>query len=305
MNRTYLSVLEKKMLRKIININEELCDGCGDCVPACHEGALQIIDGKARLISDLFCDGLGACLGECHSGALTIEEREAEPYNEYKVMDYIVKGGPNVIKAHLEHLLDHNEIDYFTEALDYLKAHDMINPIALQPEGTETPAPVEHKHGGGSCGCKGSAPQEIKKSEPLKRMEYVGDEQPSELTHWPIQLHLLNPQAGFFRNADLLLAADCAGFVSTAFHQKYLAGKAMAIACPKLDSNKEAYIEKLVTMIDYSNLNSMSVVIMKVPCCSGLAQLAMKANQLAVRKIPVYITVLDLDGTELETYRAA
>ncbi|GAB1350415.1 4Fe-4S binding protein [Ignavibacteriales bacterium] len=294
------------MLRKIITINEELCDGCGDCVPACHEGALQIIDGKARLISDLFCDGLGACLGECHSGALQIVEREAEPYNETKVMEYIVKGGPNVIKAHLEHLLDHNEIEFFTEALDYLKAHGIVNPVALQPEGSPSTNQQEqqHNHGGG-CGCKGSAPQELKRAEPRKKMEFVGEEQPSELTHWPIQLHLLNPQAGFFRNADLLLAADCAGFVSTAFHSKYLSGKAMAIACPKLDSNKEAYLEKLVDMIDYSNLNSMSVIIMKVPCCSGLAQLAMKANQLAVRKIPVYITVLDLDGSELETYRAA
>lgn len=296
------------MLRKIISIDEELCNGCGDCVPACHEGALQIIDGKARLISDLFCDGLGACIGECPTGALTIEEREAEPYNETKVMDYIVKGGFNTIKAHLEHLLDHNEIEYFTEALDYLKAHGIVNPLALQPEATtQTPAaPQHHHHGGsGSCGCKGSAEQDLRKTEVRKNIEFTGYEQPSELTHWPIQLHLLNPQAGFFRNADLLLAADCAGFVSTAFHSKYLSGKAMAIACPKLDSNKEAYLEKLIDMIDYSNLNSISVVIMKVPCCTGLAQMAMRANDLAVRKVPVYITVLDLDGSEIESYRAA
>lgn len=295
------------MLRKIITINEELCDGCGECVPACHEGALQIIDGKARLISDLFCDGLGACIGECPTGALQIIEREAEPYNETKVMEYIVKGGPNVIKAHLEHLLDHNEIEFFTEALDYLKANKIINPLALQPEGsplTDQKQNAGH-HGGGSCGCKGSAEQTIKRVEIKTDTAPVGFEQPSELTHWPIQLHLLNPQAGFFRNADLLLAADCAGFVSTAFHPKYLSGKAMAIACPKLDSNKEAYVEKLINMIDYSNLNSISVVIMKVPCCAGLAQLAMRAQQLAVRKVPVYITVLDLDGSELETYRAA
>ena len=295
------------MLRKIITINEELCDGCGECVPACHEGALQIIDGKARLISDLFCDGLGACIGECPTGALQIVEREAEPYNETKVMEYIAKGGPNVIKAHLEHLLDHNEIEFFTEALDYLKANKIINPLALQPEGSPLSEQKQNAghHGGGSCGCKGSAEQAIKRHEIKTDTTPVGFEQPSELTHWPIQLHLLNPQAGFFRNADLLLAADCAGFVSTAFHSKYLSGKAMAIACPKLDSNKEAYVEKLIDMIDFSNLNSISVVIMKVPCCSGLAQLAMRAQQLAVRKVPVYITVLDLDGSELETYRAA
>ncbi|MDZ7767516.1 MAG: 4Fe-4S binding protein [Melioribacteraceae bacterium] len=116
------------MLREIIKIDEELCDGCGDCVPACHEGALQVIDGKVRLISDLFCDGLGACLGHCPQGALTIEKREAELYDETKVMDYIVKGGPNVIKAHLEHLIDHNELDYVTEAIEYLNKHDIAIP---------------------------------------------------------------------------------------------------------------------------------------------------------------------------------
>jgi MinD superfamily P-loop ATPase len=110
---------EPKMLRKIVNIDEALCDGCGDCVPTCHEGALQIIDGKARLISDLVCDGLGACIGHCPQGAITIDVREAEPYNETKVMETIVKGGPNVIKAHLEHLIDHNEMEYFQEAITF------------------------------------------------------------------------------------------------------------------------------------------------------------------------------------------
>src|ERR1035437_1496613 len=108
------------MLRKIIQIDEEKCDGCGQCVPECHEGALQIIDGKARLISDLFCDGLGACLGHCPADALKIEEREAVPYNEKKVMEYIVRGGVNVIKAHLEHLRAHEEFIYLREAIEFL-----------------------------------------------------------------------------------------------------------------------------------------------------------------------------------------
>ncbi len=117
------------MLRKIIKIEEEKCDGCGECVPECHEGALQIIDGKARLISDLFCDGLGACLGHCPTGALTIVEREAEPYNERRVMDYIVKGGINVIKAHLKHLREHEEFEYLREALEYLRDQGIENPL--------------------------------------------------------------------------------------------------------------------------------------------------------------------------------
>src|SRR5690606_30830373 len=117
------------MLRKIVNIDESLCDGCGDCVPGCQEGALQIIDGKARLISDLFCDGLGACIGYCPQGAITIDVREAEPYNETKVMETIVKGGPNVIKAHLEHLIDHNETVYFQQAVEFLKVNGLDIPL--------------------------------------------------------------------------------------------------------------------------------------------------------------------------------
>ena len=93
------------MLRKIIQIDEDQCTGCGLCIPKCHEGALQIIDGKARLISDLFCDGLGACIGHCPEGAIEIIEREAEPYNETVVMEIITKQGRNTILAHLKHLL--------------------------------------------------------------------------------------------------------------------------------------------------------------------------------------------------------
>lgn len=116
------------MLRKIIKIDEDKCDGCGVCVPSCAEGALQVIDGKVRLISDLFCDGLGACLGDCPTNALTIEEREAEPYDEKKVMDYIVKGGKNVIKAHLEHMRDHKEFEYLRLAKEYLVENGRKSP---------------------------------------------------------------------------------------------------------------------------------------------------------------------------------
>ena len=114
------------MLRKIVKIDEEKCDGCGECIPNCHESALQLIDDKARLISDLFCDGLGACLGHCPQGAITIEEREAGPYDEKKVMEYIVKGGQNVIIAHLKHLLEHNETGYYDEAVKYLRDKGIV-----------------------------------------------------------------------------------------------------------------------------------------------------------------------------------
>ena len=259
------------MLRKIININEDICDGCGNCIPECHEGALQIIDGKARLISDLFCDGLGACLGHCPTNALTIVEREAIRYDEKKVMNYIAAGGLNVIKAHLKHLRDHEEFEYLSEALEYLRDNKIDNPLSYND------LQEKRSHGG----CPGS--QEIS----IENIDENANEsgvRASHLRQWPIQLHLVSPHAVYFRNSDLLLAADCCGF-----------------ACPKLDTNKQIYLDKLVAMIKESNLRSITVLIMQVPCCSGLAQLAQQAIELAENKIPLNITIISPTGMILQT----
>ncbi len=280
------------MLRKIIKIEEEKCDGCGQCVPECHEGALQIIDGKARLISDLFCDGLGACLGHCPTGALTIVEREAEPYDEKKVMAYIVKGGTNVIKAHLKHLREHEEFEYLREALEYLRDNGIENPLTTED--------VEEK--GTQCGCPGS--REII----LEQSDAYDDEEGSRISHlrqWPIQLHLVSPHAQYFRNSDLLLAADCCGFAYPDFHKDFLKGKSLAIACPKLDVNKQVYSEKIVTMINESNLKSITVLIMQVPCCSGLTQLAINAVNSAKIKIPINYIVMGVNGEILKEEQIA
>jgi NAD-dependent dihydropyrimidine dehydrogenase PreA subunit len=276
------------MLRKIIKIDEEKCDGCGNCVPECHEGALQIIDGKARLISDLFCDGLGACLGNCPPGALTIEEREAEPYNERKVMDYIVKGGENVIKAHLEHLRDHEEFEYLTQALEFLRDNGIENPLTAKD--------LEEKKS--HFGCSGSQERIIETKE---NKSDEGGERISHLRQWPIQLHLVSPQAAYFRNSNLLLAADCCGFAYPDFHKDFLNGKSIAIACPKLDTNKQVYLDKLITMINESNLKSIMVLIMQVPCCSGLAQLAQQAIEISGSNIPVNVTVIAPSGEILQS----
>lgn len=273
------------MLRKIITIDESKCDGCGHCVPECHEGALQIIDGKARLISDLFCDGLGSCLGHCPQGALEIVEREAEPYNESKVMDYIVRGGANVIKAHLEHLIDHNELDFVTEAIEYLNEHNIPIPDLKKDK-------VQHS------GCPGSA--EISFENKIESENEDGGTRPSHLTQWPIQLHLVSPQANYYRNSDLLLAADCCGFAYPDFHKDFLKSKSLAIACPKLDSNKNVYLEKLTEMINNSSLKSITVLIMQVPCCSGLLQLAQQAIDVSERDIPLHLKVIGIDGTVLK-----
>jgi ferredoxin len=273
------------MLRKIIKIDEEKCDGCGNCVPECHEGALQVIDGKVRLISDLFCDGLGACLGHCPQDALAIEEREAEPYDEYKVMEYIVRGGKNVIKAHLEHLRDHNEMEYFNQAVKYLDENGIELPVLKQ-------AASEHT----ACGCPGS--QEL--SFAAAETEEESGQRKSHLTQWPIQMHLISPTAPHFRNSDLLLAADCCAFSYGDFHKDYMKGKSIAIACPKLDSNKQVYLEKLISMINDANLKSISVMIMQVPCCGGLLQLAQQAVQSANRDIPIHVSVVGVNGDILK-----
>lgn len=276
------------MLRKIIKIDEDKCDGCGNCVPECHEGALQIIDGKAHLISDLFCDGLGACLGNCPPGALTIEEREAEPYDERKVMDYIVKGGTNVIIAHLKHLRDHEEFEYLREGLKYLREHGIENPLSSND--------LEEKKT--HCACPGSQEMIIDND-----IESDDDEthRSSHLKQWPVQLHLVSPQAAYFKNSDLLLAADCCGFAYPDFHKDFLKGKSLAIACPKLDSNKQVYIDKLATMISESNLKSITILIMQVPCCSGLVQLAQQAINNSGKSITTNIVVISPQGEILQT----
>jgi ferredoxin len=277
------------MLRKIIQIEEDKCDGCGNCVPECHEGALQIIDGKARLISDLFCDGLGACIGHCPTGALTIVEREAEPYNESKVMDYIVKGGVNVIAAHLKHLREHEEFEYLREALEYLKAR-----------GIETPQLADDvKETGAKCGCPGT--QSIN-FENQNEKEETGTRS-SQLRQWPIQLHLVSPHASYFQNSELLLAADCCAFAYADFHKDFMKSKSIAIACPKLDTNKQIYLEKLITMINESNLRSITVLIMQVPCCSGLLQLAVNAVNSSNKKIPINYYILGIQGEILNEDR--
>lgn len=278
------------MKRKIIRIDEEKCNGCGNCIPNCQEGALQIIDGKARLISDLFCDGLGACIGHCPEDAITMEEREAEPYNETKVMETLVTKGRNTILAHLAHLRDHNENEFLKEAVKFLKDNNID-----MSEKTDSPQNFQHASG---HGCPGSAARDFRIDE--EKVNQAATDQPSELRQWPVQMHLLNPQASYFRDADVVLAADCAAFAMGNFHSKYLKGKSLAIACPKLDTNKEVYLEKLTSMIADTKINSLTVVIMEVPCCGGLFQLAKTARENAKRNIPVKLAVISIQGKILQ-----
>jgi len=266
--------------REIIKINEEKCNGCGLCVPNCPEGALQIIDGKARLVSDLFCDGLGACIGNCPEGAISVEEREAEEYDERKVMENIIKQGKNTIKAHLKHLEDHGADKYLKEAKDFLKEKGIEDPTKEKTSPART-------------SCPGSRIMDF--SEEESSANETG-KRSSELRQWPIQLHLISPNAPYFIEKDVLLAADCTAFSIGDFHKDFLKGKRLVIACPKLDSNREIYVEKLRKMIDEAKINTLTVLVMEVPCCSGLVEIAKKALDSATRKVPIKLIIVSLKG---------
>jgi NAD-dependent dihydropyrimidine dehydrogenase PreA subunit len=286
------------MLREMVKIDDALCNGCGQCVPNCHEGALQIIDNKAVLISDLMCDGLGACMGHCPEGAITIEKREAEAYDERKVMELMIPKGKNTVIAHLKHLKDHNETEYLKDGVTLLKERANTLPFDLnevinavhQPKFT-----VMHEHQGG--GCPGSRPMSFDKN--IQMASTASGDAPSQLRQWPVQMHLVSPQASYLKNADVVLAADCVAFAMGDFHEKFLKGKSLAIACPKLDNGQEIYVEKITGLIDMAKINTLTVVIMQVPCCGGLAQIAKAALAKATRKIPLKLAVISVEGEVL------
>ena len=284
------------MEREIVKIDEELCTGCGDCVPSCHEGALQIIDGKARLISDLMCDGLGACLGRCPEGAITIEKREAEPYQETKVMEIMVKKGENTVIAHLKHLKEHNEVEYLKEGVQYLRNNSENVDFNVEEVLKEVHKNAHHQHHGG--GCPGAREISFDKEINKKGDEMISGN--SELRQWPVQMHLINPMASYFQNSNLVLAADCVAYAMGNFHQKFLKGNSLAIACPKLDQGQDLYIDKITGLIDEAEVNTITVMIMQVPCCSGLLQMVQRAAAQAKRKVPVKGIVVSLQGEILQ-----
>jgi len=230
-------------MRNIVKIDEEKCDGCGLCVNACAEGAIKIIDGKAKLVSEIYCDGLGACIGHCPQDAITIEKREAANFDE------------DATKAHL------------AKEQNAQKQADFV--------------------------CPGMMAQNLR--EKGKTAETGAPAVPSQLSHWPVQLKLVSPHAPYFANADLLLVADCVPFAMGDFHNRFLKGKSIVVGCPKLDE-PEFYIEKLATIFKTNKLNSLTVIHMEVPCCSGLTRIAREALARSGVKISFEDVTIDLQG---------
>mgnify|MGYP006277759757 CR=1 FL=1 len=277
-------------VRQIIEIDEEKCNGCGECVPNCPEGALQVIDGKARLVGEILCDGLGACIGNCPQDAINVTEREAEPYDEKKVMENVLNQGENVVMAHLTHLKEHGKSEYLSQAMEFLRERGSDIPEKFRHKH------IQHRHDRGS-GCPGSKMMQFEsKSSPEDSENNQKSDQPSAIRQWPVQLHLVSPTAPYYQKSDVLLAADCTGYALGNFHSEHLEGKSLAIACPKLDSGREIYLEKLVRMIDEANINTLTVMIMEVPCCTGLLALAKEAVKQSKRNVPVKAIVVSIRG---------
>lgn len=275
------------MKRQIIRIDEGKCDGCGICCDGCPEGALQLIDGKARLVSEITCDGLGACVAECPQDAISVETREAAPYDERLTLAGIVPKGENTLRAHLAHLYEHGQTTYLEQALAYLNERGVPIPAYRTK-------PTLHQ------GCPGSAPRILERVAPrghgLSVPAMPREGLTSQLGQWPIQLHLISPLNPVFRDAELLLVADCVAFAMADFNQRYLPGKKLAIACPKLDQGMDVYLDKLTALMTEGGVKSVSVLIMEVPCCGGLMRLAETAAARAGRNVPVTRTVVGLDG---------
>ncbi len=260
--------------RKIVQIDQSRCDGCGLCVPSCAEGAIQVIAGKARLLSDVYCDGLGACLGECPQGAIAIVEREAEAFDEQAVHRHVAATAKPPAQAR-------------------------ERPAAIP---VSAPRP---------SGCPGSMARTLNvEVPPTGRSAPQGpggqgppDEEPSALGNWPLQLHLVPPTAPYLQNADLLLAADCVPFALADFHRRFLRGRPVVIGCPKLDDG-EAYVAKLVSILTLSSIRSLTVVHMEVPCCQGLVRIAQAALAATGAAVPLEDVTISIRGRVLNPRKA-
>ena len=261
--------------RKIVHIDADKCDGCGLCASACHEGAIEIVEGKARLASESYCDGLGACLGECPRGAITIEERPAEAFDQAAVERRSMGVSPMRPTG--------------------------VPPVAADPNPAAPAAPAAKPL---PCGCPGTAVRSLKPTRvaavPAARAGETPATQPcdaaaSQLRNWPVQLALVPPTAPYLRGADLLVAADCVGCALPDFHTRLLAGKVLVVACPKLDDTGPQ-VAKLTAIMSMNDVRSVTVAHMEVPCCTGIVRAVRAAVDASGKDIPVRDVTVGIDG---------
>ncbi len=280
------------MIRRIIEIDRDKCDGCGICATACHEGAIGIVDGKAKLLRDDYCDGLGDCLPTCPTGAIYFVEREALAYDEASVLEnmkkkQIAERGKNLFPSASKQSENSSKSSSCPSAKVQTlskkteKSHSQNFATISNKPNKPNPFPAA-KMGFEKQGFKMSSPK-VKES---------------ELSQWPIQIKLAPVNAPFFNDADLLIAADCTAYAYASFHKDFIKGKVTLIGCPKLDD--EDYAQKLEQIINNNNIKSISVVRMQVPCCMGLERYVKAALKNVKKIVPTKITVISLDGEIVE-----
>lgn len=258
------------MKRKIIQIDEEKCNGCGKCITICAEAALELVDGKAKVMGDFLCDGMGACLDVCDVDALKIVEKDTDDYDAKKTYEHVkkVRGDDAAQNVH-----GISEVDISSEEEKVAPTSDM------------------------QCGCPGSMTRDFTNTQDDKEPagQVVGNLK-SQLRQWPIQLHLLSPAAPYLQGADLVIAADCAPFAYPNFHEKFLQGKILAIMCPKLDSEQEMYVDKLADIFANQDIKSISIVHMEVPCCGGIEGVVRSAMEKSGKNIVIKDYTISISG---------
>lgn len=261
-----------KVERKIIQIDEELCDGCGQCVPDCAEGSLKIVDGKAKLVADNLCDGLGACLGACPTGALKIIERQADEFDEVAVEKYLEAEKQKKKSQEQEATMECGCPS------THIQSFPLSNQTGADATGTNRTSP-----------CKAA-------NAPTRTAPSTASG--SALTHWPVQIRLIPAHAPFLQNAHLLVAADCTAVAVRHFQENYLEGKTVMMGCPKFD-DADSYIQRFVEIISTCNLKSLTILIMEVPCCSAMTAIVQSAMERAGKNLPVEQVVISTRGEEL------
>lgn len=258
-------------VRKIIEIDEEKCDGCGLCIPNCAEGALAIVDGKAKIVKDIFCDGLGACLGHCPQDALEVIERDAPDFDEEAAIEFVKSQGGE--------LKPQSHMDKPQGGCPSSVVKELNKPLNLPPTG----------------GCPGSKMKQISRNETNDSNVKLT----SKLSQWPVQLMLVPVNAPYFKGADLLITADCVPLAYANYHNDFLKDKAVVLGCPKLDDSNY-YAEKLSEIIKANDLESVTVLRMEVPCCGGMAFAAKTARDKSGIEIPVKVITISLEGEILK-----
>ena len=297
----------KKAMRNIVEINEDLCNGCGQCILDCAEGAIVLVDGKAKVIADMYCDGLGACLGGCPTGALKIIQREADAYDEEAVEQHLAKQGRS-LKHDAGH---HHHGGHHHNGHGHGGHHSHHPHRQLSTEGVP------------GCGCSHSAPQELAAAKfcgcPGSQAQSLGSPvspaqganatplgmasgpvfPPMANTHWPLKLRLMVPNAPFLQGADIVLAADCAAFAAASFHQKLRPGKVVLIACPKFEGT-QVLAEHLAEIFRVAKPKSCTVARMEVPCCQGLMNACLSAKELSSSPLPIKEVIVTRQGEIVE-----